>query len=293
MLYLSKSRFQNVALISCSVSQASRLYNADANIIDISDKIYDFESMKEVILSQVSTSKSLIVVDSIDLFASLHGVYKTYTFLCEFIAQQKLTNKDSAIIALCHRDCMHIKDYQTVSFAFNCKLDVVPIYDFENSEDKRIAALLDSANGNSASRSSKDDNFKLKLRDQSPRYYGIKSVYRKSNGKTYHEESIVTMADQPAQSDTPINIEDAKLFMKEFYDVQDNKGAQQQTQQDPLDGMEVPFNLALTEDQKRERDQVNLAYLDRQDPSLPVPQFPVIEYIPDAADDFDDEDPDF
>ncbi|KAI3642827.1 hypothetical protein MP228_012382 [Amoeboaphelidium protococcarum] len=290
MLYLRKSRFQNVVLISCSVSQALRLYNSDTNIIDIFDKIYDFESMKKAILSLVSTTKSLIVMDSIDLLAALHGVHKTYTLLCEFIAQQKVANKDSTIIALCHQDCMQMKDYQTLSFAFNCKLDVVPVYDFENAEDKRIAALLDSANGNSASRNSKDENFMLKLRDQSPHYYGIQSLYKKSNGKTYREESIVTMT---GKSDNAIIIEDAKLFMKKFQDKQDNSTVQQQTQQDPLDGMEVPFSLALTEDQKRQRDQVNLAYLDRQDPSLPVPQFPVIEYIPDAADDFDDEDPDF
>ncbi|KAI9491362.1 Elongator complex protein 5 [Zychaea mexicana] len=110
--------------------------------------------------------------------------------------------------------------------------------------------------------------------------------WRKKSGKVQYETNGFYLGSKNnlivVEASQLLGDETAEVSM----DVEDLK-PQQQQQVDPM--ANLPFNLSLTDNQRRAKDNVELPFMKVQEQQQPSGH---IYYEPDAGDDFDDEDPD-
>jgi hypothetical protein len=142
---------------------------------------------------------------------------------------------------------------------------VISVYNLEEYERKRkrdYAALA-------------QDSFMLAAHDNCLDSAALKLVLKKPKvGKIFEETALFTKSREGTWRIASI----------------DYKKAESEFEQDPsvIDG--VSFNIKVSESQKRSRSAVKLPYVvAQQQQSKPSP---TIMYVPDQADDYDDEDPD-
>ncbi|KAI7860162.1 Elongator complex protein 5 [Circinella umbellata] len=117
-----------------------------------------------------------------------------------------------------------------------------------------------------------------------------KIEWRKKSGKVQYETNGFCLGSKGLVIMEATELTGENSMEQVSMDIESHQQQPQPQQPDPT--ANLSFNLSLTDNQRRAKDNVELPYMKVQEQQQQQPSSGVIYYEPDAGDDFDDEDPD-